>query len=131
MNEPVDLTPALRDPEAGPALAAAAEGRLLLRRCRTCGEAHHYPRTPCPFCGGVDLDWLDAAGTGRIYSFSLTHQGGEPYVLAYVTLTEGPTLMTNIVDTPDEEIAIGAEVELVMRPTPHGVHAPFFRGRRA
>ena len=34
--------------------------------------------------------------------------------------------MTNIIDTPHEEIAVDAEVELVER---DGV--PFFRGRRA
>jgi uncharacterized OB-fold protein len=128
--EPVDLTAALRDPDAGPVLAAAAEGRLLLRVCGACREAHYYPRVPCPFCGGDELEWVDAEGVGRIYSHSVTHQGAEPYVIAYVTLAEGPTVMTNIVDTPHDEIAIGLEVELVTRPTPHGIHAPFFRRRR-
>jgi uncharacterized OB-fold protein len=127
VSDPVDLTPALSDPDAGPALAAAAEGRLLLARCLACGEAHHYPRTPCPFCGSADLEHLDARGTGRIYSFSVTHGGRDPWVIAYVTLDEGPTLMTNVIDTPHDEIAIGERVELVMRPTPHGIHAPFFR----
>ncbi|MEA2180002.1 MAG: uncharacterized protein QOG77_3299 [Solirubrobacteraceae bacterium] len=127
----VDLSAALRDSETGPALAAAAEGRLLLRRCRACRDAHYHPRVPCPFCGSDELEWEQAAGTGRIYSYSVTHQGPEPYVIAYVTLTEGPTLMTNIVDTPQEELAVDLEVELVMRETPHGIHAPFFRARRA
>jgi uncharacterized OB-fold protein len=129
----VDLTPALADPDAGPALAAAAEGRLLLRRCRACRDAHYYPRVPCPFCGGVELDWEQAAGTGRIYSYSVTSQSrppSEPWVIAYVTLTEGPTLMTNIVDTPHDQLAVDLEVELVTRETPHGIHAPFFRARR-
>jgi uncharacterized OB-fold protein len=126
VSEPVDLTPAL----AEPAVRAAAEGRLLLARCRACGEAHYYPRVPCPFCGSDDLAEEDAGGAGRIYSFSVTHQAREPYVIAYVTLAEGPTIMTNIVDTPHEEIAIDQEVELVTRPTPHGIEAPFFRARR-
>jgi uncharacterized OB-fold protein len=112
------------------AIHAAAEGRLLLARCRACGEAHYYPRVPCPFCGSDELEALDAEGTGQIYSHSVTYQGGEPYVIAYVTLTEGPTLMTNIVDTPHEDIAVDLDVELVIRQTAHGIHAPFFRGRR-
>ena len=127
----VDLTAALRDPEAGPVLQALAEGRLLLRRCNACRDAHFYPRSPCPFCGGDELEWEQAAGTGSIYTYSVTRQGPEPWVIAYVTLTEGPTLMTNIVDTPHEELAIGLEVELVARETPHGIHAPFFRARPA
>ncbi len=99
---------------------------LRLRRCLECGHAHYYPRVPCPFCGSDRLEWLDAEGTGRIYSHSVCHQAPEPYVIAYVTLTEGPTLMTNIVDTPHDEIAVDAEVELVLR---DGV--PFFRGTRS
>ncbi len=69
---------------------------------------------------------VDAQGIGTIYSYSVTHQASEPYVIAYVTLTEGPTLMTNIIDTPHEDIAVGAEVELVERDD-----VPFFRARRA
>jgi uncharacterized OB-fold protein len=75
---PVDLTPALSEP----AVQAAAEGRLLLARCRACGEAHYYPRVPCPFCGSTGLDAEDASGAGRIYSFSVTRQRDEPYVIA-------------------------------------------------
>jgi uncharacterized OB-fold protein len=127
----IDLSNALQDPGVGPALAAAAEGRLLLRRCLACRDAHYYPRLPCPFCGSEELEWEQAAGTGRIYSYSVTHQGPEPWVIAYVTLTEGPTLMTNIVDTPHDQLAVDLEVELVTRETPHGIHAPFFRARRA
>jgi len=99
---------------------------LRLGRCGACGQTHHYPRVPCPFCGSEDIAWLDAEGTGRIYSHSVTHQASEPYVIAYVTLTEGPTLMTNIVDTPHEDVVIGAQVELVERDD-----VPFFRVRRA
>lgn len=38
---------------------AAAEGRLLLRRCRGegCGMAHHYPREFCPYCWSEDVVW--------------------------------------------------------------------------
>ena len=41
---------------------AAASGRLIVRRCRTCGEAHHYPRTICPHCFSADTEWIDASG---------------------------------------------------------------------
>ena len=29
---------------------AAGEGKLLVKVCRACGQAHHYPRALCPFC---------------------------------------------------------------------------------
>jgi uncharacterized OB-fold protein len=96
---------------------------LVLGHCGACGRDHHYPRVPCPLCGATDVTEVDAQGTGTIYTYSVTHQASEPYVIAYVTLTEGPTVLTNIVDTPVEDIAIGAPVELVLRDD-----VAFFRG---
>ena len=32
---------------------AAAKGKLLVRKCTSCGELHHYPRTICPFLSRV------------------------------------------------------------------------------
>ena len=42
---------------------AAAQGKLLLKKCRACGEAHYYPRALCPFCGSDRTDWQPASGT--------------------------------------------------------------------
>ena len=35
--------------ETQPFWDAAAEGRLLIKRCGACGEPHYYPRALCPF----------------------------------------------------------------------------------
>lgn len=76
---------------------AADEGRLLVKRCTSCGEHHHYPRDICPFCGSEATEWQAAAGLGRVYSFSTMGEGEVAYTLAYVTLDEGPTMLTNLV----------------------------------
>src|SRR5262245_41257308 len=76
---------------------AAARGQLLVRKCTACGETHHYPRTICPFCFSNKTEWITASGKGVIYSYSLMRRAPVPYVMAYVTLAEGPTMMTNIV----------------------------------
>ena len=44
---------------------AAAAGRLAIKRCAACGQAHHYPRALCPFCGSDRTEWRDATGRGR------------------------------------------------------------------
>lgn len=36
---------------------AAGDGRLLIRRCRACAKAHHYPREFCPHCWSEDVEW--------------------------------------------------------------------------
>jgi hypothetical protein len=33
---------------------AAAEGKLLIKKCNSCGEVHFYPRANCPFCFSGD-----------------------------------------------------------------------------
>lgn len=114
-------------PEAKPAMDAAAQGRLLLRKCNSCGQVHYYPRPICPFCYSDGTDWLEAKGTGRIYSFSINRQGDNPYVIAYVTLDEGPLMMTNIIGTPVEDVAIDQPVELVFETDPSGEPVARFR----
>ncbi|MFG2285806.1 Zn-ribbon domain-containing OB-fold protein [Streptomyces sp. NPDC048595] len=95
---------------------AAAEGRLLLRRCRAegCGAAHHYPREFCPYCWSEEVDWEPAGGRATLYTWSVVHRNdlppfGDrvPYVAAVVDLAEGPRMMTEIVDCREAELRIG------------------------
>ena len=43
--------------------------------------------------------------------------GPIPYALAYVTLDEGPTMITNIVDCDLDTIQIGQKVKVTFKPT--------------
>ncbi len=105
---------------------AAAAGELLLKRCRACGETHYYPRAICPFCLSGDTEWFAAAGTGRVYSYSVMRRGEVPYVIAYVTLPEGVTIMSNIVDCDPDSVAIDQEVTVVFKETEGGASLPLF-----
>jgi uncharacterized OB-fold protein len=99
---------------------AADEGRLLVKRCTSCGEYHHYPRDICPFCGSSATAWHEAAGTGRVYSFSTMGHGDAAYTLAYVTLDEGPTMLSNLVGSGP--FACEQRVRVQFVPS-HGGHA--------
>ncbi|MFF3845785.1 Zn-ribbon domain-containing OB-fold protein [Streptomyces sp. NPDC002328] len=99
---------------------AAAEGRLLIRRCAACGRAHHYPREFCPFCWSEDVTWEDASGRATLYTWSVVHRndlppfdGRTPYVAAVVDLAEGPRMATEIVGPG--ELCAGAELEVTFR----------------
>lgn len=113
-------------PEARPFWDAAAEGRLLVKRCNGCGQAHHYPRDVCPFCLGVDTVWTESAGLGTLYSFSTTGRGDAAWTIAFVTLDEGPTMMTNLVGCDPSAIAIGARVRVRFVPSDGGPPVPMF-----
>ena len=115
------------NPGNAPYFDAAAQGRLLVKRCKACGEIHHYPRALCPFCWSSDVEWMDTRGTGTVYTYSVTRRGaGAPYCIAYVTLDEGPVLMTNIVDTDLDGVRIGQRVQVTFQTTEGGTTVPMF-----
>jgi hypothetical protein len=107
--------------------AAARDGVFLLKKCNACGETHFYPRAICPRCLSRDTQWYEASGKGEIYTFSVMRRAKIPYVIAYVTLEEGVTMMTNIVDCDVDKVAIGQAVEVVFRATEGGQALPVFR----
>lgn len=109
-----------------PYWAAAREGRLLLKKCLDCGRTHYYPRALCPFCLSDRGEWVEASGEGTIYSWSVERRAQPPYAIAFVTLAEGPTLMTNIVDCDFDGLAIGQRVTLAFEER-DGAPAPVFR----
>ena len=113
-------------PETAPFWEAAASGRLLVKRCEACGELHHYPRAACPFCGSDRTSWQEASGRGTIYSYSVFRRAPVPYAIAYVTLEEGPTMMTNIVDGDLDALRIGQRVRVRFTPTDGGPPVPMF-----
>jgi uncharacterized OB-fold protein len=94
---------------------AAREGKLLLKRCTACKQLHYYPRAICPFCASDRTEWVPAKGRGTIYSYSVMRRADKPYVIAYVTLDEGVTMLTNLVDCDFERLAIGAAVRVVFK----------------
>jgi uncharacterized OB-fold protein len=126
MTEPVLSAPSV-SVEGKDFWAAAADGRLLLKGCGHCGRLHWYPRAICPFCFADANLWRPASGKGTIYSYSILRQGSQSYVIAYVTLAEGPTLLTNILGTALADIAIGKAVELMFVPTEGGPPVPVFK----
>jgi uncharacterized protein len=105
---------------------AAAQGTLLVKKCLACGKTHHYPRSLCPYCFSADTDWQPASGRGTIYSYSVMRRTAVPYAIAYVTLDEGVTMMTNIVDCDFDTIAIGQSVKVVFKPSDGGPPVPCF-----
>lgn len=105
---------------------ACNRGQFLLRHCNACGENHFQPRTICPFCFSDDTEWKEASGLATIYSFSVMRRLGGDYVLAYVTLDEGPTVMTNIVADDLNAVRIGAKVRVSFAETDTGYKLPVF-----
>ena len=106
---------------------SAKNGKLLVKTCKACGKLHYYPRTICPHCLSSDTDWVEASGKGTIYTYSVMRRTETPYVIAYVTLEEGVTMLSNIVECDVDGVAVGQTVEVVFRDTEGGHSLPVFR----
>jgi uncharacterized protein len=119
--------PQLNEGDA-PYFEAASQGKLLIKYCNDCKKYHHYPRALCPFCFSDKTEWKEAQGTGTIYTFSVSRKSGPvPYAIGYVTLDEGPSMMTNIVECDLDTIKCGQKVKVTFKPTEGGPSVPMFR----
>ena len=115
------------NPENQEYFDACAKGTLLIGKCGACGEYHFYPRRICPHCFSDQVKWLPAKGTGTIYTYSTMHRGVPiPYTIAYVTLDEGVSMMTNIVDFAPGSLTIGQQVKVGFRDAEGGAKVPLF-----
>ena len=134
MTEPLRPGPLLTDENEG-FWAAAADGRLAVQRCDACGRWQHPPRAMCPACHSVEQTFVDVAGTGVVYSWSLLHHPRHPsfeypVVAVLVTLDEGPRILSNLVGVDPADVRIGLPVEVTSAPTTEG-DVPVFRVREA
>jgi uncharacterized OB-fold protein len=81
------------------------------------------------------MQWVDAAGTGVIYSFAILHHPQHP-AFSYpvpavlVELDEGVRLVSNLIGIDPQDIHIGMEVEVVFEPAAGEWAVPVFRRRQ-
>ncbi|HQT76870.1 MAG: DNA-binding protein [Rhodospirillales bacterium 20-64-7] len=115
------------NPETKPFFDGSAAGKLMIRRCTKCKKAHWYPRSLCPYCFG-ECEWEQASGKGTIYTFSVMERGNPPYAIGYVTLAEGPKMLTNFVDCELKDLKIGQDVTVTFVQTENdGPTMPMFK----
>ena len=130
-DKPVPMTRVIPPPvvnvETQPFWDAAKEGRFLIKRCTPCGKAHWYPRAICPFCMSAETVWEESPGEGVIYTYSVMHRSPSgPYAIGYVTLNEGPAVLTNFVGVAPDGLSIGMKVKVRFQDTEGGPPVPVF-----
>lgn len=109
-------------PESKPYWDSVAAHAMKLQRCTRCETFRFYPTPVCPHCFFTDFTWEPVSGEATLYSYSVVHkpvtedfEAEIPYVVALVTLAEGPTLMTNLIEVPEDEIEIGMALRIDYR----------------
>ena len=86
--------PLHRDAASEAYFAALDAGTLVLQRCPACGH-HQFPLpfhaavACCRRCGAAP-DWVPAAGSGRLVSWTIVHGRDSTQLAGIVALAEGP-----------------------------------------
>ncbi|HLF09188.1 MAG TPA: Zn-ribbon domain-containing OB-fold protein [Dehalococcoidia bacterium] len=128
-------------PETKPFWDAAKRGELWIKRCKDCGQHHYYPRVVCPNCFSRNVEWVKSSGKGSLYTYNInvrTAPGWENnpnYIIALVTLEEGPRIMSNLVNIPFDQdpvkmaqhIQVGMPVEVTFEELSEEISVPRFK----
>lgn len=116
--------------ETAPYWQACAAGKLLIQKCSDCGRWQFYPRLVCAACSSRAVEWRETSGRGVVKSFTIIRravsaafEADVPYVVALITLAEGPTMMANVADCAVEQIAIGMAVRVTFEQRGDGANA--------
>lgn len=110
------------------------QGKLLLQHCQQCQQYQFYPRLYCMQCGSDKLQWAEASGRGRIYSYTIIHRNKTPefvqdvpYNVAIIQLDEGPRMMANIVGSDNSQLGVDLPVTVVFDPVTDEISVPRFK----
>jgi uncharacterized OB-fold protein len=101
--------------------AALQNGALCIQRCASCATLRHPPRPLCAQCGGTRHEWRPVLGVGEVWSFTVIYPptlpafaDRTPYNAVVVRLDEGVFLVSNLIECPNSELAVGLRVELAL-----------------
>ncbi len=118
------LNPGLAQPGATPLdepyWSGLRENRLLVQRCNACQGWQWGPEWICHHCHSDDVDFVEVAPEGVIYSYervwhpvhpALSEQG--PYIVALVSLPHAGNvrMIGNLLGDPEQVVEIGATVD--------------------
>ena len=126
----------LPSPQPGtkPFWEGCKQHRLLLQKCGDCGTFQFYTRVICTACSASTLEWVAASGAGTVVSWTVVrHPVSEayaddiPYVIALIKLQEGPTMMSQIIDSDVDSIQSGLAVDVSFQDWTDEISMPVFR----
>lgn len=110
----------------------ADAGQLRIQRCKGCGSLRHPPGPVCSSCHSFEWDYVEAAGTGQLYSFVVMHYPevppfDYPNPVGLIELDEGVRLIAGLVGVKRDEIRIGQRVKVEFQTFDDGLTLPMFR----
>jgi uncharacterized OB-fold protein len=133
---PADFATLNPDSWTQPFWTAAQQHRLVVPRCTTCATFRFPPTPYCHECTHQDVDLVEMAGTGTVYSYTVARHapvallaGSVPYVIGVIDIDGAPgiRMIANIVDCNPDTVVIGDPVTVVWDDIDDEVTIPRFR----
>ena len=87
-------------------------------KCLRCGKIHLPPRPLCDNCFSQDFEWVEAAGKGRLLTYTVIHiappqfQALAPYAVGIVQLENGLRLPGMIQGVTPEKLKVGLPLKI-------------------
>ena len=120
--------------ETQPYWEGCKQHELRVQKCAACGHHQFYPRLYCTACMSDRVEWVKTSGRATVLSYTIIYRpvtqafaGNVPYVVALVTLDEGPQMMTNIVGCEPEKVYIGMPVQVTFEDWTEEISVPKFK----
>lgn len=112
-----------RTPGSADFFDSAKQGKLLIRRCNTCGATRGPQEPACPHCHSFAHTLDHAEGSATLVSWAVVHrsplpalEAETPYVAGIIEITEGPWLLVRVLTAPNETLHAGAKLEVWVAP---------------
>jgi uncharacterized OB-fold protein len=123
------------DSESAPFWEGAKNDKLMVQHCIACGQNRLPATTYCPQCNSADTEWIESKGLGTIFSWIVVrhpvpaqaYQDEVPYVVALVSLDEGPRIVANIVECPTDGITPDMRLQVLFLSAAEGFKLPAFK----
>ena len=120
--------------ETQPYWDGCKQHELRVQKCAACGHHQFYPRLYCTACMSDRVEWVKTSGRAKVLSYTIIYRpvtqafaGNVPYIVAMVTLDEGPQMMTNIVGCEPEKVHIGMPVQVTFDDWTEEISVPKFK----
>ena len=93
------------------------QGKLLIQRCKGCGDLHHPPGPVCPKCHSFEWDTVESSGKGEVYSFVVMHYPEVPPFeypnpVGLIELEEGVRIISQLIGVKPGDVKIGQKVQV-------------------
>ncbi|MBE2278111.1 MAG: Zn-ribbon domain-containing OB-fold protein [Rhodobacteraceae bacterium] len=118
------------DNDSAPYWEGLKQGRLLIQRCPSTGRYQWYPRGHSIHDPTAIPEWVEASGTGEVFSFTVIHRGNTkrpPYNCAMIRLDEGVIMLASLRGIEEADLRIGQRVRVDFEPLDDEITLPVFR----